>query len=80
MANKTLIWYWQESATTVFAQMDLNHDGVLQYDEFKLGVKVLTEEKTKVHSSNQERIAKLFPFKIVTAARTTLSPCLSHKK
>ena len=50
VANNTLVWCWQEGATTVFAQMDLNGDGVLQFDEFKLGVKVLTVEKMKVNS------------------------------
>ena len=34
-----------------FTQMDLNHDGVLHFDEFKLGCKILSENRLKVRSS-----------------------------
>ena len=34
-----------------FTQMDLNHDGVLQFDEFKLVCRILSENKLKVRSS-----------------------------
>ena len=38
-----------------FTQMDLNQDGVLQFDEFKLGCKILSESKLKVGSSKWKK-------------------------